>query len=699
MSESRTARTDLMTALVVFAGALALRLVFVWNMQASPLAQTPMLDELYHVDWARALAAGDWIGGEVFFRAPLYPYLLGVALRLSGGGLLAARLLQAVYGAVTPVAVYFLGRRIAGRAGGLVSAAIAVAYPLFLYFDNELLIASLIVLLDALVLIALLRADEHPSWTRWLGAGAILGVSAIARPNVLVFAPFVFLWAWMSERWRGEGERPAGAGCRVTILRCGGPGRTALARFAIFAVGVALVVAPVTFRNYLIGDDFVLVASQGGVNFYIGNNENADGASAVLPELGEAWEYDDAVRIAEREEGRALKPSEVSAYWYARGRRFLAGDPGKAAGLYVKKAVLLLDSFELANNKDIYYFGAISPVFRALRWLGFGVVAPLAVLGAWAARRKRRELTLLVLFTASYSATILLFFVNARYRMPLMPFIIVLAGAGVLWLLERVRARDGRALAGGLLALFATALFVNYDFYGTHVGDRPQTHLTIGRAFAQRGDHEAAVLEYSRALALDPGYAKAYNNMGLALEALSRDAEAVEAYEAAVESDPGLATARNNLGAHYQRLGDLERAARWLREAVEIDPWMHEAHYNLAAVLARAGDAAGAERHLALATEANPRFKEAWLALGSVYEESGRMPLAVAAYQCAVIIDPDYAEARNSLGIALARTGQYEEALMEFEEVLRCVPGDASAERNRRLVLDLMRARRGPGTR
>lgn len=693
MSANGTARRETLTALAVFVGALALRLVFVWNMQASPLADAPMLDELYHVEWARGLAAGDWIGGEVFFRAPLYPYLLGIALRLFGGGLLAARLLQAVYGAVTPVVVYFLGRRIAGRASGLVSAAIAAAYPIFMYFDNELLIASLIVLLDVLIVIALLRADEHPIWTRWLGAGALLGASAIARPNVLVFAPFVLLWAWLSERWRGAGERSDISRCRVTRLSCGGPGRTALARFAVFAVGIVLVVAPVTLRNYLIGDDFVLVASQGGVNFYIGNNENADGASAVLPELGEAWEYDDAVRVAEREEGRQLKPSEVSAYWYAKGRRFLAGHPGEAARLYLKKAVLLLDSFELPNNKDVYYFGAISPLFRALRWLGFGVVAPLALLGAWAVRRKRRELSLFLIFMASYSATILLFFVNARYRMPLLPFLIVLAGAGLIWLLERVRARDGRALAGGLVALAAAALFVNHDFYGTHLGDRPQTHLTIGRAHAGRGDHEAAVLEYRRALALDPGYAKAYDNMGLALEALSRDAEAVEAYEAAIELDPTLPTARNNLGAYYKRNGDLERAARWLREAVEIDPWMHEAQYNLAAVLARMGDAVGAERHLLLATEANPRFKEAWFALGSVYEESGRMPQAVAAYQCAVIIDPDFAQARNRLGVALATTGQYSEALMEFEEVLRCVPGDPSAERNRQLVLDLMRAR------
>lgn len=684
-------RRTLAAALILFIAALALRLIYVWDLQASPLAQSPMLDELYHVDWARRLAAGDWIGDSVFFRAPLYPYLLGVILKAFGGSLTAARVVQAVYGALTPVVVYFLGRRLSDERGGIVAASVAAAYPFLMYFDNELLITSLIVLLDALLVLALLRADEHPSWLRWLGAGALLGLSSIARPNVLVFLPFVLFWARRSAR--SETAPSGGVSCRVTLVHCAGPWRTALLRFAFFALGAVLVVSPVTLRNYLIGKDFVPIASQGGVNFYIGNNARADGTSAVLPELGEAWEYDDAIRMAERDEGRPLKPSGVSAYWYGRGREFVLGSPGLAAGLYLKKATLLLDSFELANNKDIYFFGEMSPLFRVLRWLGFGVVAPLSLLGVWATRRRRRELTLILLFLFSYSASILLFFVNSRYRMPLMPFIMVLAGAGAVWLFESARAREVRSIAWGLVVLAASAFFVNFDFYGTHVGDRPQTHLTIGMAYAGSGEHERAIAEYEAAIELSPGYGKAWNNMGLEFEALGRDDDARAAYIKAIEADARLATARNNLGAMHQRRGELDEAARRFGEALEIDPWMHEAHYNLAAVLAMRGDLEGAERHLTDATISNPRFKEAWLALGTLMEDSGRVAGAIGAYQRAVIIDPDFAQARNSLGVALATTGQYEEALMEFEEALRCSPGDRNAMKNRQLVLDLIRAR------
>ena len=108
--ESDRRRTAL-TAGLIFAGALLLRVLYVLHLRGSPLADFPIVDELYHVEWARALAAGNWVGSEVFFRAPLYPYTLGALFSLFGENLFAARMVQALYGALVPVVVYFLGRR------------------------------------------------------------------------------------------------------------------------------------------------------------------------------------------------------------------------------------------------------------------------------------------------------------------------------------------------------------------------------------------------------------------------------------------------------------------------------------------------------------------------------------------------------------------------------------------------------------
>jgi tetratricopeptide (TPR) repeat protein len=686
--------------LLIYCFAWVLRYIFVLNLRGSPLADVPVLDELYHVEWARALAAGDWIGSEVFFRAPLYPYLLGVAFALFKGSLAAARVIQVTYSALTPVAVYLLARRLLTRERALVAGCVAAAYPFLIYFTNELLIESLVVVLDAFALLAVVRADEVPSWGRWVGAGAVMGLSAIARPSVLVVIPFVLAWIW----WRaartsgGEGgptlggDRVLERGRAVTLVTSSSPLRTTAARFALFIVGVGIVVSPVTLRNYALGRDFVPIASQGGINFFIGNNAQSDGVSAVVPMLGEAWEYEGCVRIAERAEGRALKPSEVSDYWYRKGVAFALGNPGAAARLLLRKFVLFWNRFELANNKDIYFFANMSPLYKAVSWLSFGLVVPFAVLGAVVSRRDRVSV-LMSLFVLSYMAGVIAFFVNARFRLPVVPFLIVFAVAGLFWLIERVRTRDVRRFVWGAALVAVVAVGSNADFYGTHVGDRPQTHNTIGLALASKGRHEEALVEFRRAIELSPGYAKAMNNMGLSLEALGRDAEAAAAYTSAIEKDATLASARNNLGGMARRRGDLASAAKWFAEAIRLDPEMREAHANLAGVLAAEGDLRGAEQHYRAAVVADPRFKEAWVALGVLLEETGRPAEAIAAYTRAIDIDPAYAMARNNLGIALAGTGQYAEALKEFRLALEAAPGDAGIAGNIELVEQLIRTR------
>lgn len=691
-----SAKRILVTALSLFGAAWLLRALYVSHLQMSPLALSPMLDELYHVEWARALAAGDWLGSSIFFRAPLYPYILGMLLRISDGSLIVARHVQAAYGSLVPVLTYLIGRRVLNERVGLLAGVIACAYPFLIYFDNELLIVSLIVLLDALMLHLILRADRIPTWGRWLTAGVVMGLSAIARPNVLVFIPFLFLWIWFEAR-RSETtnlqsrERPReseGGDGRLSLVRGRTPLLAAAARTVLFLIGVALIVLPVTLRNATLEGDFVLIASQGGVNFYIGNNEQADGISAVVPGLGEAWMYEDCERVAERECGARLKPSEVSGYWYGLGQRFLRDHPGAAARLYLKKLVLFWDSFELANNKDIYFFGRMSPLFRSLSWLHFGVITPLAFVGAWVARR-RKGASLLILFLFSYMGSVLLFFINARYRLPIIPVIIIFSSAGALWLWDRARDRRWRPLVVGLLVVAAVAVFVNVDFYGTHVGDRAQTHNTLGLSHAWAGRYDRAVAEYRKAVELSPGYAKAHNNMGISLGRLGRTNEALAAYAHAAELDPELASARNNIGTLFMSRGDLVEAAAWFREALERDPWMHEARYNLGSALARLGKLEDAEEQLRLAIQANPDFKEAWNDLAVVLEDTGRPGPAIAAYHRAILIDPEYAEARNNLGILLARTGQYGEALRELEIALKLAPGDRNIIANMAQVREL----------
>ncbi|MBM3308111.1 MAG: tetratricopeptide repeat protein [Candidatus Eisenbacteria bacterium] len=702
--------SDRTLVVLLFVAAWILRAVFVLELRASPLADAPLLDELYHVQWASALAAGDWVGSAVFFRAPLYPYSLALALLLFRGSLLGARLLQATYGALVPVAAYLLAKRLLGRRGAVVAGIVAALYPFLIYFTNELLIESLVVALGAFLLLAVLRADEVPSWGRWLSAGAMLGLAALTRPPALLFAPCVMGWIW----WRAASasrpddrqprREPAAPRARggLTVLDGRTPLRSAVLRSVVFLLGAGIVIAPVTIRNFALERDLVLIASQGGVNFFIGNNRASDGASAVLPVLGDAWEYEDCVRVAEREEGRTLSSSGVSAFWYRKGREFILGHPREAAALFARKVVLFWNRYELPNNKDVYHFARMSRVYGGVAWLHFGVVAPLAAVGAAVTLRRRHPTAvLLALFVAAHMTGVVLFFVCSRFRIPVVPALIVFAAAGALWLVDRVRSRDARRFVAGAALVACAAALVNADFYGTHLGDRAQTRYQIGAAHAMKGRHDAAIEEFLKAIEMSgastPTRAKAQNAMGLSLEKLGRSEEALAAYRASAHTAPTFAPAANNAGWYHLKRGELEPARAWLEEAVRRDPWLPEAQFNLGTVLLREGDLAGAEQRFSSAVMADPRFKEAWNGLGAVFEDTGRLPESIAAYGRAVQIDGSYANARNNLGVALARTGQYGEALAELDAALRLDPGNRNIAGNIEQVRRLMAAARTGG--
>src|SRR5688572_22418033 len=86
--------------------AFVMRAWHLLSLRALPTFEGYVMDEAYHDAWARSLASGDWIGHEAFFRAPLYPYMLGVIYRLFGTGGLAPRLIQCLLGAIAVVIVH-----------------------------------------------------------------------------------------------------------------------------------------------------------------------------------------------------------------------------------------------------------------------------------------------------------------------------------------------------------------------------------------------------------------------------------------------------------------------------------------------------------------------------------------------------------------------------------------------------------------
>ena len=116
---------------------------------------------------------------------------------------------------------------------------------------------------------------------------------------------------------------------------------------------------------------------------------------------------------------------------------------------------------------------------------------------------------------------------------------------------------------------------------------------------------ESAVDAYERVLDMDPGYAAAWNNLGLLHHRMGQYERAGECYRAALEADDSCCQAAFNLGSLHEDLGDFPVAVTWYRRALELDADYADAHFNLAGVLGQDG----AERERGGALAALPRAR------------------------------------------------------------------------------------------
>ncbi len=564
-------------AWLTFAVALVPRLIFLVELRRrSPTFFAPEGGDSILYD---RLAQGAPSPAGAYFHSPLYIELLKGFYRVFGRDLFALRLAQHVLGAAACALVAQVTRRaFRSTTIGLGAGIFAALMGPIIFYEGQIGVDALMPFLVMASVALAVRAFRTGRALDWALVGITVGVAALGRAVVLIWLPLLLFCAlgFPRLRWR---------------------------RFGALLVGAAVAILPVTLHNWRTDGDFVLVTANGGLNFYIGNHEAANGGY-VLPQ-GVAFRPGDPAgdfegrAAAEAGSARALTAAEVSAWWTARGWAFVRAEPGRAARLVVEKAKLLVTDAEVTQLHDYDVYREVAPILDVLPTAGFVIIPGLAGLIAMFATRRRGPLARRLAWLAlAFAAGFLPFFVVGRYRAP---WLLLLAPFAAAWLHRVVvacRDRAWRSLAVPVLAAAATAWIATLP---VPVPSVAYQYLDFARAALAAGDRGAAEHWVRRAVARDPAAMDAVALLGRLLREDGHDADAEAILADAARRDPRSSPIWLELGRVRIATGDLDSGITALLASVDADPRSLEAWSALAQALRRAGrvsEAAAAERSL-----------------------------------------------------------------------------------------------------
>ncbi len=690
--------------LVLAALFFVVRIIFFRQIADSALFQFLILDSDFYYNWARGLATGHGSPPGPFWLSPLYPFFLAGLFKAAGSvSVSLIMIVQFLLSLGTLVLLTLFTRKLFGDTVALVAAGLAVFYSPWLYYDGVILTASLILFLNSAILFLIVtRTDLIPPPTRsaseedsppptppvnggetkskwvWAAIGILTGLSALARPSVLIFA--VLLMIVMVRR-----ARISSFTFHVSSL-------------VLFLGAILITLAPVLIRNWAVSGSPVLTTSSGGINFFIGNRAGATGMYDEFDFIRsfDPWREAEGFREeAVRRVGHELTLTQASRYWMGQALRDIATSPFEWLVLMVKKAWLTIQREELPTNLSFRGVAGFSPILGALplRW---GLLWPLAISGAFLIFRRQHPVRrLFVPYMAGYALTNVLFFSASEYRFPMILVLLPAAAYLLVSLWEMIELKQVKLLAT-VCGIYVLALVIaNLPSQQVAIAAEPKGDYTnMGTVAVDYGMIAESIPLFARALTVDDTWRDARIGLAESLWKLGNFDDARREFQLAGVAPPDSISGeplQSFLDEIYQHTEDDD-----YRGALEVlnrsfppdhdaptDVWNARAmieselgHYDRAAdALVKAGDR----------EQDNPD----WLYRAGVLAETGKdTARAEDLYRKAIERYAAYAPARLALGFTALRQHDLETAKTQLEELQKI---RISADSTRRRVDELRR--------
>ncbi|MCP3981140.1 MAG: hypothetical protein GY716_17720 [bacterium] len=475
--------------LLVFAVGFGLRALHVAAL-ADGLSGPILVQDsrFYHERALQLIAPGETRAGEVEFTHVGYPYFVAAIYRLAGPRPVAVLWVQALLGSLAAVCLALAVRVTLSRDGPAIVAGLAYAlYNGAIFYDGLLLTPSLVNSLLAAAWLALALGFRSGRVPAHVAAGVLLGLATLVRSNTAILVALL--------------------GLVLVLLPAATEGRGRRVRALALLAGAALPVLPFVALSSVEAGRFVPLSANGGMNFWAGNNRDAEGIyyqAPFLERLDVVGERDGYVDEARRRSGDAsLDVTRAGGFWLREGLREIRDAPRRWVAIEARKLFLFWNRYEAKTNVGLEFAKHVSPVLR-FNPLGFGLLAVLGVAGGVAlyGAGERRIVPTAAAVGGSALITCVAFFVSGEYRHPL--GLALCAGtAGLIAIASRLRR--GELPRAPLAGLLVSGLLVSVPFAPLAVACHPRLdYSNHALALFDRGGRDAEAYEQALSL-LDRG--------------------------------------------------------------------------------------------------------------------------------------------------------------------------------------------------
>lgn len=509
--------------------------------------------------WARDIASGRFLGQKAFMKWPLYAYFLGLLFKLSGNSAPFVYAIQFLLGVMNCLLVYSVAKKFFNEIVGFIAGLLYVSYGLFIFYEGLFIYTTLSLFLNFLFFLFVLRVQNNPSNNKLLAAGALWGICAVTQAGIILFGPLAIIWIF----W----QRALG----LKKFLCG---------LAIFFIGFACITGTVAAANYFAEKDRVFMVGNLGLNFYLGNNPEANGITYYPTEFTPTQEgvFKDAGIIARASLGKDLKTSEISDFWLKKSISFIKSAPGAYARLLLRKVFYLFYPKEPMHDQEYQHIAGSVRVFKFLPF-NLWFVMPFALGGIFLNLKRFREIALLYFALFGISLSVILFFVTSRYRVAIVPFLDIFAAAGLFGIWAMFRQKRYVPVGFSLAALICIYSFFNSGIYQNERTAKQQkdfndyhSHFNKAWQYSRKPDFHNAIYEMEQALTIKPDHP--YTLVSLAgLYYHAHDYKKTEELlKKVIELSPLWQSAYYNLGFLYNRQGRFEEALEMLEKSTDLDP-------------------------------------------------------------------------------------------------------------------------------